>query len=189
MRRCLVLLIAISFVIPAFAQKKKNKKADMPMAVVAAQFVYVTSLHGGPYDPGTSMEERAAIHKTEDALRAWGKYRVVLQPESADLMLIVKPGAIAQSRVGVDVGNDPNYPGVRIGRPGIGIGQSTGVDLSSTPDDMLMVSLSPQEAPDSTPVIWRRSARHGFSGNKPILIEAFRDAVDEAANQNQSTKP
>lgn len=181
MRRWLVVLIAISFVIPAFGKKKRS---DIPMAVVAAQFVYVTSYHGDALDPRTSAEERAAINKVTDALRAWGKYRIVLQPEGADLMLIVKPGAIAQSRVGVDVGNDPNYPGVSIGRPGIGIGQTTGVDLSSTPDDMLMVSLSPQEAPDAAPTIWRRSARHGFWGSKPVLVEAFREAVDEAARQN-----
>lgn len=181
MRRCLVLVIAVSFVLPAVAKKKKS---DLPMAVVAAQFVYVTSYHGDAYDPRTSAEERAAINKVADALRAWGKYRVVLQPEGADLMLIVKPGAIAESRVGVDVGTDPNYPGVAIGRPGIGVGQRTGVDMSSTPDDMLMVSLSPQDGADSAPIIWRRSARHGLWGNKPTLVEAFREAVDQAAKDN-----
>jgi hypothetical protein len=74
---------------------------------------------------------------------------------------------------------------VRIGGPGISVGQRSGVDVSSTPDDSLMVSLSPGDSPDMAPIVWRRSAHRGFQGNRPALVEAFRDAVDQAAKNNK----
>ena len=195
MHRWLLPLVVVSLALPSLAQKKN--KSDMPMAVVAAQFVYITSFDGDIYDPHATTEDRAAMQKVESALRAWGKYDIVYQPQQADLMLIVKPAYIAQGRVGIDVGtgdpHNPGVPGARIpigGTPGSGVppdsrlpASTTGVDVSSTPDDMLMVSLSPQESPSETPVVWRRTAHHGFVGNKPALVEAFRDAVDQAAKQ------
>jgi hypothetical protein len=188
MRRCLLFLVALSLVLPASAQKKKNK-TDVPMAVVAAQFVYITSMHGDVFDPRTTSEDRAALQKVENAMRAWGKYHVVYRPEEANLMLVVKPGSIAQARVGIDLGNpplDPNYPGGRVGPPSgpLGAGTMAGVEASNSPDDMLLVSLSPQEPADNASFMWRRSARHGLQGQKPALVEAFRDAVDATARQN-----
>lgn len=187
MKRALLLALTVTLVLPSFAQKKK--KSDLPMAVVAAQFVYITSFHGDAYSRETTMEERAAINRIEDAVRAWGKYKIVYRPEEANLMLVVKTSGLGTARTGIDVGTppmDPTHPGTRVDprSVGIGIGTIGGVDVSSDSNDMLLVSISPQEPAMDAPIVWRRSAHHGLQGSKPALFEAFHDAVAEAARQN-----
>jgi len=184
MKRAFLLLLAIALVLPASAQKKR--KSELPMAVVAAQFVYITSMHGDSYNPRTSLEERDAMRRVEDAVRAWGKYKVVYRPEDANLMLVVKTSGMGSARVGVGLPPiDTTNPGTRIDPRNSPIGGlGTGADISSDPNDMLMVSLTPRESAEDASFVWRRSARHGFQGNKPDLVEEFRSAVDDTARQN-----
>ncbi|MGH9523853.1 MAG: hypothetical protein ACRD3E_15100 [Terriglobales bacterium] len=187
MKRALLLALIVAVVLPSLAQKKK--KSELPMQVVAAQFVYITSFHGDTYSRETTMEERAAMNRIEDAVRAWGKYKVVYRPEEADLMLIVKTSGLGGARTGIDVGTppmDPSHPGTRIDprTGGVGIGTLGGVDVSSDSNDMLLVSITPQEPATDASFVWRRSAHNGLRGNKPTLFEAFRDAVDQTARQN-----
>ena len=104
-------------------------------------------------------------------------------------MLVVKTSGLGNARTGIDIGTppvDPTHPGTRIDpRAGIGIGAIGGVDVNSDANDMLLVSLSPQEPALNAPIIWRRSAHHGLEGNKPALFEAFHDAVNQSARQNR----
>ena len=62
----------------------------MPQLVVSARFVYVTTYDGPPWFSSVLPEERQAVADVEDALRAWGKYTVVLRPDAADLILVVQ---------------------------------------------------------------------------------------------------
>jgi hypothetical protein len=185
MKRALLLFLAISLVVAAFAQKKK-KKSDLPMAVVAAQFVYITSMHGDSFNPRTTVEEREAMRSVDGAVRAWGRYKIVYRPEDANLMLVVKTSGMGSARVGVGLPPiDTTNPGTRIDPRNSPIGGlGTGAEISSDPNDMLMVSLTPQEPAQNAAFLWRRSARHGFQGNKPDLVEEFRSAVEETARQN-----
>jgi hypothetical protein len=189
MRHMLMLALLVSLVVPAAAQKKK--KSDMPQVVAAAQFVYVTSFHGDAYARTATSEDRAAIATVENMLRGWGKYRIAYRPDQADIMLVVRPGAWGNARVGVDIGNPP----IAIGRSGgrvdprggsIGTASVGGGDVSNTPEDSLFVSIQPQEPADAAPFVWRRSSKNGLQGKKPELLEEFRKAVDEAEKQATS---
>lgn len=185
MRRPILFLLIASIAIPSIAQKKK--KPEVPQAVVVAQFVYITSFNGDIFSSRTSFAERQVLSATEEAVRSWGRYRVVNHPDEADIMLIVKPSGNANLRTGV--GTPPLGP-VQIGGPtdprnagGIGIG--SGADASSAPDDMLMVSLHPTDDPAEASSVWRRSSRNGLQGKKPALIEQLRKDVEEAEQLNK----
>lgn len=183
MRRVLLFCVFLSFLVPAFAQKNKQK-IGIPQAVVTAQYVYVTSYNGDRFDRQTSMEDRRAIDAVERAIQAWGKYRLVTRPSDADIMLVVRPGEIAAARVGVDVPIGTGGGRIDTGRPkeptvGVGAG------FSNSPEDMLMVSLTAQEPANSVSFIWRRSQRNGLQGRNPTLVDEFRKAVQEAEPQNK----
>lgn len=196
MKRVLLLALIVALALPVGA---KNKKSELPMQVVAAQFVYITSLHGDSFNPNTTPEEREAMNKLESYVRTWGRYKVVYRPEEANLMLIVKTASMVEGRISnapidptspqarVGVGNIPADPGQaqpdpRL-NPNLG-GLGTGVDVSSDPNDMLMVSLDPQASAANASFVWRRSARKGLQGPKPELFEEFRKAVDDTERQN-----
>jgi hypothetical protein len=184
MRRIVVScpVIALLLITSGFAQKKKAN--GMPQQVVVAQFMYVTSFHGDRFDPRTFPEDRQAIANMEEAIQAWHKYRLVSRPEDADIMLVVRPARAASARVGVGIPPiDSRGGGIDTGRPSTG-GLGVGTDITSVPDDTLMVSLQPDRDPSAASFIWRRSQRNGLQGQKPALFEQFKKAVLEAEQQN-----
>jgi hypothetical protein len=185
MRRLVLICLVLCVALGTFAQKKK--KPEVPQAVVVAQFVYITSFNGGIYDSRTSYAERQALSATEEAVRSWGRYKVVYHPEEADIMLIVKPSGMANTRIGVGT---PPLGGIQIGgRPdprdpgGVGIG--SGGEASSSPDDTLLVSMRPNDEPAQASFVWRRSARNGLQGKKPALIDQLKKDVEEAEELNK----
>lgn len=70
----------------ALAQEPKV----MPQLVVHARFVYVTSYDGPSWSGDVLPEDRKAIVDVENALRKWGKYTLVYEPEKADLIFVVQ---------------------------------------------------------------------------------------------------
>ncbi len=196
MRRLLLLVIILSIALISFAQKKKEPKREIPDAVLAAQYVYVTGWHGDLFDPRTPPEERTAINRVQNAVRDWGRYKLVYRPEQADLMLVVKPGHLGMVQGGVGIGGPPlGGPGIDVGtpvpngRPSAGTGVGYGAEAGS-PADYLMVSLFPNDSPLDASYIWRRGANNGFQGRKIPLLEEFKKAVAESEKAKAaSTKP
>jgi hypothetical protein len=176
-RRFLLLVSIFSVALSASAQKKKS--GGMPQQVVVAQFAYVTSLHGDVSNSLTTPADRDTINRLESFLRTWGKCRIVYHPSDADIMLVVKPGELGSLRTGISIPSDPTVGG-RIDTTRNVAGVSMGGDMSSTADDMLLVSVSPQEPADTASFFWRRSAHNGLQGIKPALFEEFRQAVADA---------
>ena len=62
----------------------------MPQLVANARFVYVTSYDGPSWSAKVLPEDRQAVSDVQSALRKWGKYTVVYEPEQADLILAVQ---------------------------------------------------------------------------------------------------
>ena len=183
MRRLLLLSVVFAVALTSSAQKKK--KPELPQAVLVAQYVYVTGWHGDATDLRVPPQERAAIAKVQAALDQWHRYRVVNSPTQADLMLVVRVGNLGLTKGGPGIGGvdmPPGTVGVGIpspgGRTGVG-GPYGGADIGSDSDDMLMVSLNPQESPDDAPAIWQRRTRNGFMG-RPSLVEEFKKSVEQS---------
>ena len=207
MRRALLLLIALSLVLPAVGQKKKKEgKRELPDQVLEAQFIYVTGWHGGLYDFRTPPEERSAIMRVQKALDDWPRYRLVYCPEQADIMLVVKPGHLGMAQGGVAVGpGGPEYPpsstrpcspspenldrnyGAQPGdlptRESLGYGAEGG-----SPDDYLMLSLRPSYRPMDASFIWRTNAKGGLAPIKIKLLEDFKRAVEESEKARAAAK-
>lgn len=190
MRRLLSVCLLLALAATGFAQKNK-KKSEIPQSVVVAQFVYVTSFHGDRFDRRTTYEDRQAITNVEEAVQKWGRYRIALRPDEADIMLVVRPGEMAASHMGVGIPIDVG--GTRIGTTPSGTPTSTGPnigaggDISNAPDDMLLVSLRAVEPANEASFVWRRSQHNGLFGRNPGLLQEFRKQVEEA--EKQAKKP
>jgi len=184
MRRLLLLALVVSLALSSFAQKKKDPKRELPDQVLAAQYVYVTGWHGDIYDPRTPAAERTAISRVQNAVRDWGRYKLVYHADEADLMMIVKPGHLGMVQGGIGLGD----PTIGVGTPpptdgtsrrSMGTGLGVGGEVGS-PDDYLMVSLFPRDDPQQASYAWRRSANNGFQGRKIPLLEEFKQAVSDS---------
>jgi hypothetical protein len=193
MRRLLLLALVASLALSSLAQKKKDPKRELPDQVLAAQFIYVTGWHGDLYNPRVPNEERTAVMHVQEAVRAWGRYRLVFRPEQADMMMVVKAGHLGMVQGGISVGSPPD---VVLGRPnsrpdtstsstGVGYGGETG-----NPGDYLMVSMFPAFDPVDASYVWKRSSNNGFVGRKIPLLEEFKKAVDASEKAKAAaTKP
>ncbi|MDP9263359.1 MAG: hypothetical protein M3O85_03445 [Acidobacteriota bacterium] len=92
MKRFSALLAIFVFLACATALPKSKPRPEqvMPQLVANARFVYVTSYDGPSWSAKVLPEDRQAVSDVQDALRKWGKYTVVYEPEQADLILAVE---------------------------------------------------------------------------------------------------
>jgi hypothetical protein len=60
-----------------------------PGTLVNARYVYVTSYDGDQFDPNLLSEDRAAISAVQDAMKKWGEFTLVYEPQDADVVLMV----------------------------------------------------------------------------------------------------
>ncbi len=187
MRRFLLLVLIASLALGAFAQKKKKEKQELPDAVLAARYVYVTGWHGDELQLRSLQEERAAIIAVQNAVRTWGRYHLVFHPEEADLMLVVKPGYLGMLQGGVNVG--VGSPTVGVGGPQVHTGADYGGEATN-PDDYLMVSIMPRVDAQQASFVWRRGQKHGLADvrGKVPLFEEFRKAVDASDRARAANK-
>ena len=186
MRRLLLFVLVASVALSAFAQKKKQKQ-ELPDAVLVARYVYVTGWHGDELQFRSLAEERNAIIAVQNAVRNWGRYRLVYRPEEADLMLVVKPGYLGMVQAGVNVGT--GTPTVGTGSPGVRNGTDFGAETTN-PDDYLLVSIMPKRDAQDASYVWRRGQRNGLTDvqGKVPLFDDFKKAVDQSDNA-RTAKP
>ncbi len=163
-------LVAAS--VAAYAQTQKPKPAaNFPQVIVNATWVYVTSMRGDAFNPRLDPEDRKAIFDVEDALKSWGRYKLVTRAEEADIVFLVRRGRIAAAQEGVTIGGGSNRA--------TGIGNVTGMEMGS-PDDTMMVVPGGRNPLDATP-LWRQSKENGLRAPDLTLFHQFKKQVDEAA--------
>ena len=89
MRRGLLIpLILITFA--AVAKEKPIAKELLEAKTVKVLILPGNFEHVGTYSPST--EDRSAVNDVKDALRRWGRWKVVGDRESADLTILVRHG-------------------------------------------------------------------------------------------------
>src|SRR5215469_1330129 len=118
-RAPLVLLIALLLSCMCFA-KKKNKQ-ELPDLVLNAQTVLVV-IHPDAGEPVTNpTTNRNARENVENALTKWGRFRLVVSPQTADLVIAVRKGHANGPTISNSPADDrpvilqPNDGNVRIG--------------------------------------------------------------------------
>lgn len=203
-----LVLLAISFS-PSAAKDKK--KQQLPNVVLNAQRVFVV-IHP---DAGESLTDpranRTAQDEVERAISKWGRFNLVMGPETADLVIAVRKGHAGGPMISNSpVDNRPvifqggDIPGAqqRAGTAQVGPAQGRNPGLANpglgpqdnrpqlgnqigSSEDMFEVYLGGGEYPlDSSP-IWRYSAKNSLNGPQVAAVEQFRKAIEESEKQRQ----
>ena len=204
-RGSLVLCLSILFCLPLDAKDKK--KIILPADVLQAQTVLVVI----DPDAGTSIEDplanRTARDNVEKALMNWGRFRLVMDQSTADLVISVRKGSdrMAQPTIGGVPNNDrpvifqPSDSGGRIGgRTGT---PPTAVDPAASgsqaphpqieagePVDTFLVYRGQRDNPLDFPPVWRFLGKDGLRAPGVQAVDAFRKTIAEAEKQ-QASKP
>jgi hypothetical protein len=210
-RISIVLTLGLLLSSPVLAKDKDDNK--LPVYILTAHTVSVLIDPEAGVDPKDPRANRIAQKDVETALANWGKYEVLMGPEAADLIIVVRkghgrladatisdpdpnnrPGVINPTDSGVMVGVQHGKPPVS-GTPmsgGIPSPQTTGRETEIGPvDDSFEVF---EGGPDiKQPLVgapaWRYIAKNGLhSHNVPAVVE-FRKAVTAAEIAAGAKKP
>ena len=206
--RLALLALALLLVIPVIAKDKK--KSALPEDVLRAQTVRVVidPEAGEPLDePNANASARDNVQK---ALMEWGRYRLVLDGEVADLIMVVRTGDGRMSRPtmkggpidqrgGVAQSTDSNIRiGMQQGRPPMGqdpntYPQNQGPHLGNEigpSEDMFVVYRGNTSDPLDSPPVWRYIKKDCLrpSPNVPA-VEEFRKLVAAAEKPNVPKTP
>jgi hypothetical protein len=199
-----VVFLLLLSIYPAVAKNKK--KQQLPDNVLNAQRVLVV-IRPDAGEPLTNpTANRDAQDEVERAISKWGRFNLVMEAQTADLVIAVRKGHAG----GPTINNSPvdNRPvifqpngepgaGVRLGgqqgrppdltNPGLGPedrGPHLGNQIGPS-EDMFEVYLGGIEDPLDAPPIWRYSAKNALNGPQVAAVEQFRKAIEESEKQRQ----
>jgi len=194
----------------------KDKKPILPEQVLRAQTIAVIV----EPDAGASItnpgENRQAREVVENALRKWGRYRVLAFPEQADLLVTIRrasgmvkptiggrpndrpvvfdpgtrlPGGSTETTIGVGVGNP--YPRTRNSEPPIGAPRT---EVGPAEDTFAVYlgtgtgSLDDRNPVDG-PALWRYMGKNALSAPNVKAVQEFEKAVEDAAKAQSTQTP
>lgn len=216
LRKSLVLAVVISCCVPAFARHKK--KPILPADVLQARTVLVIVDPDAGVDATDPNANRRAREDVEQALAEWGRFQVVQEGSTADLVITVRKGngKIVQPTIGgtpingippVDAGSTRSQTdtvtraGVRWGRPTmpndpLNTGPEPGrphPQVEAGPsEDIFAVYRGNVGDPNSNPLdgapVWRYSRKNALEAPSVPAVAAFRKAVVES-EKRLASKP
>ena len=190
---------------------KKKEKQPLPDVVLKAQTVFVT-IQPGANEPVSDMTaNQKAVKDVEEALMKWGRFRLALNAETADIVIAVMKGSGKaasptvgggpvdsrpvildktdnQIRIGGQQGRPPDA--TQTNDPNTDGRAHPGMQIGSE-DDLLKVYLGNVQHPlDSSPV-WSYTGHDALRAPSVLAVEQFRKAVEEsekAAARKQQEK-
>jgi hypothetical protein len=193
-----LVLAAALLVVPANAKDKK--KSTLPEDVLRATtvLVVISPDAGEPVD--RPMANATARDSVEKALMQWGRFRLVMAGEEADLVIAVRTGSgkmmqptikggpidqrpgTAQStdggiRIGGQQGQPPPLSDPGMGTPQNGPRMSNEVGAS---EDTLEVYRGHGQYPLDSPAVWRYIAKDCLREPGVTAVEEFRKAIAKA---------
>jgi hypothetical protein len=214
MTKRLRMLLSVTLLLTCVAAAKiaapKDKKKDvLPASVLRARTVLVL------IDPetGVSMTDpggnNTARDEVEKALLKWGRFSLVLDGESSDLVIVVRKGHgkhVEPTIGGVPNGNDrpvvlqPTDNGVHIGvQQGHPTDATPRTQTDTTPhtqvemgpaEDLFAVYEGGKESVLDYPPVWRYIKKDALHSPDVPAVEEFRKAIAETEKQQQkTTKP
>lgn len=196
----------VLLVLAPLADAKNKKKQALPDYVIKAQTVLVV-IHPDAGEPLTNpTANRTAQDDVEKALMKWGRFKLVMDAQTADLVVAVRKGHAGgptvrnspadsppvvyqpsggDTRVGGQRGRPPDLTDPGLGRPA-NQGPHIGNEIGS-PEDTLEVYRGGIEYPlDSSP-LWRYMAKDALNGPNVTAVEQFRNAINESEKQRHQT--
>lgn len=203
-RTAFVLLITLLLSCVSFAKRKH--KQELPDLVLNAQTVMVV-IRPDAGEPVTNpIANRTAQENVENALSKWGRFRLVMSPQVADLIIAVRKGHSGGPTIGNSPADDrpvilqPNDGDVRIGAqqghppglndPGLGPQDRTpriGSEIGPS-EDTFEIYCGGVEYPLDAPAMWRYMGKNALDAPTVAAVSQFRKAVDESEKQRQQRK-
>ncbi len=202
-------VLALALAATAAASPKKKEKVLLPDYVLKAQTVLVVIFP----DSGEPIEDitanRKAQEEVEKAFMKWGRFRLALDAEQADLVVGVRkgtgrvanptinggpvdsrPGTVettdSQIRIGVQQGHPSD-----VGQPGSESGSNSptdrvhpGMEVGPADDTFQVYKGGVQYPVDYAPV-WKYIAKDGLKPPGVAAVEEFRKAVEESEKAAQ----
>jgi hypothetical protein len=196
-------LVALSFTSCTVAN---DKKPALPVYVLRAETVLVLIDPEAGTSPKAPLANQKARDEVEKALMKWGRFRLVLQPAEADLVIVVRKGSgkVIQPTVGGLPTNDrpvivqPTDGGIRLGgqkgRPAGSTDPSPQDRRPSpqieagSPDDSFEVYQGGAGDPQKHLAAWRYIKKDALKSPDVPAVAEFRKAIEEAEKQLK-TKP
>jgi hypothetical protein len=202
--RASIALLLLSLLSVPQADAKHKKKQLLPDQVLKAETVLVV-IHPEAGEPLTNPSaNRTAQDQVEKAMMKWGRFKLVMSAQTADLVIAVRKGhangptiknsptddrpVIGQQtdgeiRVGVQRGRppdltDPGFGGSEPRRPHI----SNDVGPS---EDTFEVYLGGVDHPLDGSPLWRYMAKDALNGPQVDAVEQFRKAIAESEEQRR----
>jgi hypothetical protein len=200
----MMILFLIVLVAAPLTHAKNKKKQVLPDYVLNAQTVLVV-IHPDAGEPLTNpTANRTAQDNVEKALMQWGRFRLVMDAQTADLVIAVRKGHAA----GPTVRNSPTDDrpvtvqsgdgNIRVGgqqgrppdltNPGLGGSADRGPRIGNeigTSEDTFEVYRGGVKYPlDGSPV-WRYIAKDALNGTQVSAVEQFRKTFSESEKQHQ----
>jgi len=204
-----MVIFALAIAAVSAASAKKKDKVVLPAYVLKAQTVLVVILPDAGEPINDITANRKAQEEVEKAFMKWGRYRLALDAEQADLVVGVRkgtgkianptisggpvdsrPGTIEttdnQIRIGVQQGHPPDVTdptGSNGPNNRVHPGMEAGAD-----EDTFQVFQGGVQYPLDKPPVWQLTAKDGLKPPTVTAVEQFRKAVEEsekAAQQRQ----
>jgi hypothetical protein len=196
----------------AVAEGKDKKKSLLPADILHAETALVVVDPEAGVDAENPNANRAARQAVEDALNRWGRFRLVQEGFTADLVIVVRKGngKVVQTTIGGTPingippvsGGSTTSPtqtttraGGRWGDPGFNDPSSAGSQPSAprpqvetgSSQDMFAVyrgkKNDPTSSPLEAPAVWRYSGKDALAAPSVPAVEAFHKLVVESEKQ------
>ena len=197
------IFLLLPLLLVPLADAKNKKKQVLPDVVLKAQTVLVV-IQPDAGEPLTSpMANRTAREDVEKAIVKWGRFRLVTDQETADLVIAVRKGHASGPTVRnspVDdrpviyqpTGGDARTAGQR-GRPDLtdpSLGGATDREPRVTneigsSEDAFEVYRGGVEHPLDAAPVWRYMAKDALSGPRVSAIDQFKKAIEESEKLSQ----
>ena len=201
--RMTVFFLALLLVVPLVHAKKKKRQA-LPDYVLQAQTVLVV-IYPDAGEPVTNpTANRTAQDNVEKALMKWGRFRLVMDSQTADLIIAVRKGhgggpTISNSpidnrpviiqpsdgdiRIGGQQGRPPDTTNPGLGGP-VDRGPRIGNEIGTSEDTFEVYRGGVEYPLDASPV-WRYIAKDALNGPQVPAVEQFRRILTESEKQHQ----
>ncbi len=200
-----IYLFLLLLLVPRIDAKNKKKQL-LPDDVLRAQRVMVV-IHPDATEAVTNpMANRSARDAVERAITKWGRFDLVADPQTADLIIAVQKGTKSGPVIGHSPADDqqpvytPGVPDARVGQPqqpgrrpnltepfpgGSGNrGPQLGSQVISS-DDTFEVYRGRGEYPLDAAPVWRYIAKNSLDIPQVDAVEQFRKAIEESEKQSQ----
>ena len=204
-------LLAVTAIILCSALASAKKKAILPADVLRARTVLVIVDPTAGVDVKDPNANRAARADVEKALDQWGRFTLVQEGFTADLVITVRKGngkLIQPTIGGTPINGTPPVSGgttstptqittraaVRLGPGSPNDPSSAGTQPSTpepqieagSPQDMFVVyrgSMDPNWSPLDAPAVWRYSGKDALASPSVPAVDAFRKLIAESEKQ------